>query len=498
MNHTILLAILFSVPAATSLAQEQLPAASALPLSSLEPARNVPVADEETAFDDGQFKSFALKHCEATSAAELLQQLMINKPFRAVADERTNSVIVSGTAAQMLAVEALLLKLDEEKIASGQKVSDAAIKDYGTKETQHRVAELRNEYESANTHAHKLAESLRQTPDAAKNVELRTVVQQVFNLRQSLLRAELLEMQTRLLETQRSIDMRERIADQIVDRRVEDLLNPQLDWEGSSTSRPAVLPTSNSAKPASPPPFAVAITDLEGDWHLVAHITKWGTERRPRNLTIRGDRWTGTIWDGTSVSSSLVVDSKARTIDFGTLKGKLPILKVTEQGTYEFSGDLLTIHSESTIVDSEIGTQKQQQTNIWKRGLVEIRDFDSRNPGNGMDFFYLNGNHEDTGQGKLIPGDKVDVIVSFASLNENPIRRVLAERLEVDSSSNLQISLLGTREQCLLLHNAPKHGKLSLAARKPEDDTLQYPDGINREAFKELEAAAASTELKGK
>ncbi|MEJ7592958.1 MAG: hypothetical protein WKF77_15530 [Planctomycetaceae bacterium] len=55
-------------------------------------------------------------------------------------------------------------------------------------------------------------------------------MQLAFTLRQSLLRAELLEMQTRLLQTQQSLDMRERIADQIVDRRVEDLLNPQTDW----------------------------------------------------------------------------------------------------------------------------------------------------------------------------------------------------------------------------------------------------------------------------
>ncbi len=98
------------------------------------------------------------------------------------------------------------------------------------------IADLRTDYEAANKQAHDLATSLRQTPDATKKAELRTAVQRAFTLRQSLLRAELLEMQARLERTQQSLDLRDRIADQIVDRRVEDLLNPQLEWEGSPQS----------------------------------------------------------------------------------------------------------------------------------------------------------------------------------------------------------------------------------------------------------------------
>ncbi len=93
------------------------------------------------------------------------------------------------------------------------------------------VPQLRTEYEAANKQARDLAASLRQTPDAAKKSELRTAVQRAFTLRQSLLRAELQEMRARLEKTQESLDMRDRMADQIVDRRVEDLLNPQLKWE---------------------------------------------------------------------------------------------------------------------------------------------------------------------------------------------------------------------------------------------------------------------------
>ena len=115
-----------------------------------------------------------------------------------------------------------------------------------------------------------------------------------------------------------------------------------------------------------------------------------------------------------------------------------------------------------------------------------------------MGLFHLNGNEIDTCQGKLVPGDKVDVIVSFTPLNQQLVQRVLVEKVEVESSSepqpngpHRQVCLLGTREQCLLLDNTPKHGTLSLVARNPEHETLQYPNGINAEAFKELEAAAS-------
>ena len=241
------------------------------------------------------------------------------------------------------------------------------------------------------------------------------------------------------------------------------------------------------------------VTELEGDWHLVAYIDKWRTERRPRNLTIRANQLSGTLWTGESHSSSVVIDANAKTIDFGTcnVKGGMPHEVCTERGTYELSGDQLTIHSEYKVMDSVTGalTGEGQHTNIWKRGLCEIRDYDDRNPGNGMGLFYLNGDDENTGQGKLIPGDKVDVLVLFNSLNETPVQRVLIERLEVNQSSKgtansqRQIGLLGTDEQCLLLTNPPKNGTMSLRFRRADDGVLRYPDGINREAFKELEDA---------
>ena len=464
-----------------------------------------------------EIRVFALKNSQAVPTAELLMQLITVKPFRAVADAPHNSVVVIGSTEQLQAVEALLLKLDEpprEPIAEPKHDGKSAVGEDASKQIEQQVAQLRVAYETANKLAHELAQSLRKTPDTGKKPELRTAVQRAFTLRQSLLRTELLEMQTRLIQTQQSMDMRERIADQIVDRRVEDLLNPQLDWEQTSNNDPNGQ--AESEPPKQPESRIVdnsgVVTELEGDWHLVAHISETGTDRRPRNLTIRGDKWTHTTWDGHTMSSSLAVDPKTRTVDFGNLPGEKPILSWRERGTYEVDGDRLTIHSDITFTDSEIGKQKQHETNIWKRGLREIGDYDGRSPENGMAFFFLNGNDENTGQGKLIPGDKVDVLVSFNSLDETPVQRVLVENLEVDRSSEgtakskRQVGLLGTEEQCSLLSNVPKHGIMSLRLREADDEVLEdpivfnleSPGGINWEAFKELDASDPyNSELEG-
>jgi len=459
----------------------------------------------------GEIRIFALKNSQATSTTDLLLQLFTAKPFRADADELHNSVVVTGSAEQLQAVEALLLKLD---VAPGElnakPVPDgksAAVQD-ASKTLEQQGAELRTDYETANRQARDLAESLRQTPDAAKKAELRTAVQRTFTLRQSLLRAELLEMQTRLLQTQQSLDMRERIADQIVDRRVEDLLNPHLEWEQTLSRE---LKTQSELKAPVQPESSVAVdssvvTELEGEWHHVAYIDKWQTERWPMNMTIRANQKTATHWTGESVSRSVVVDASAKTIVFGAVKvkGGLPNEIVSEQGTYELTGDVLTIHSEYTCTDSASGTliSKGEHTNTWKRGLREIPDdYDSRKPSNGMGLFFLNGNDKNTGYGTLLPGTIVDVFATLTLPNGTPLQRILAESLEVDGSTEptenreRQIRLLGTREQCLLLQNTAKHEIMSLRIRKPNDEKLQFPDGINRKAFKELDAARRNRDL---
>lgn len=203
------------------------------------------------------------------------------------------------------------------------------------------------------------------------------------------------------------------------------------------------------------------------------------------------------------MSSSIVVEADTRTIDFGSREAKNGTEIVSTRGTYELNGDVLTIHSEYKFTDLVSGVliRKMQNKNIWKRGLCNIEDYDSRKSSNGMAVFYLNGNDENTGRGKLIPGDKVDVLVSLTLPNGTPQQCVLVEGLEIDGSSEpvenreRQMRLQGTREQCLLLQNTANHQIMSLRIRKPNDEKLQFPDGINRKAFKELDAASRNRDL---
>lgn len=222
-------------------------------------------------------KVFALRYCEAKTAVEVLRQLITTPSVRIVADERTNSVIVNAPVEQfeLQTIEALLLRLDVATQAQGAKIrpvenetnpkaaaGSVILPSQPTvdiKEQRDQITQLRKDYESFESQASRLAEALRQSPNDAKRTELRKIVQTSFMLRQRLLRAELLEMQTRLIQTQRSIDMRERITDQIVDRRVEELLNPHLTWDAMPASGSKGPQTSTVRPDHSRPPAPISL-----------------------------------------------------------------------------------------------------------------------------------------------------------------------------------------------------------------------------------------------
>ncbi len=157
-----------------------------------------------------------------------------------------------------------------------------------------KIAQRRTDYEATNKQAHDLAESLSQTPDAVKKAELRIAVQRAFTLRQSLLRAELQEMQARLEKTQQSLDMRDRMADQIVDRRVEDLLNPQLKWEGGTAPGQPLTQSVSPNSPAIPLPAAAdpkseVLAKLQGTWDLDLSDQDGGFPGARAEVTIEGN-----------------------------------------------------------------------------------------------------------------------------------------------------------------------------------------------------------------
>lgn len=83
--------------------------------------------------------------------------------------------------------------------------------------------------------------------------ELRDLVQKTFAARQEIQRTELAEFNRRLQKMQQTIDAREQIVDRIVDRRVEELLDPNLNWTHSEDERSPLAATRLSAQEVRPP-----------------------------------------------------------------------------------------------------------------------------------------------------------------------------------------------------------------------------------------------------
>ncbi len=242
-----------------------------------------------------------------------------------------------------------------------------------------KIAQLRTDYKAANQQAHDLAESLRQTPDAAKKSELRTAVQRAFTARQSLLRAELLQMQARLEKTQQSLDMRDRIAEQIVDRRVENLLNPELEWDNkvSSETTGQTAGSATSTANASPKLDTTApITELEGDWHLVSGTDSLGkaVEVSPYNMSFKNDVCT-IAFQGDQFVRRVRVDPDSTRI-FGYMDNRAFLAD-----NYRVEGDQLTLSGDGVTMvyhrghiarPKTIPNATEEQKSRWRSGIVEI------------------------------------------------------------------------------------------------------------------------------
>lgn len=329
-------------------------------------------------------------------------------------------------------------------------------------EVQQQIAQLRKEYEAADSEARQLARQLQTTPDGAQKKEaqkadLRRAVQRAFTARQSLLRAELLEMHDKLLKTQRSIDLRERISDQIIQRRVEDLLNPQLEWEGKTPAGPP-LSKAVDARPSDTRRVLVALNDIRPGERLV----------EGKNVAFKEFPQSALVtYNGDLVQSA---------DEFS--------IRVAVKIPYE-AGDL--IRKTRLTEMGQIGTGASAQ--IPK----------------GMRVFTFQADATHIHSGLLRPGDKVDVMVTFVDRKGNMVTKVLLECIEVfateinavysDEDQNKQrprgVSLLVTPEQDGFVKIAQSKGQLALSLRNPDDEEVSNPNGINAAIMEELVLGAA-------
>lgn len=200
---------------------------------------------------------FRLQFADASVIAQGVSQLF-GKDFGIVADVRTNSVLVRGDESQLKEMEALVEMVDAPQ---PKRPVAQAFRPANPDDPLRQVvkplnsifaavdlpittpAPTRAQIEQLDRSAKAAAEMLRtlkaeeaadesDVPDGEdkRKAVLRDAVRQTFLARQNLQRKELAEFAARLSRIQQSIEMRDKIADKIIDRRVEELLDPNLKW----------------------------------------------------------------------------------------------------------------------------------------------------------------------------------------------------------------------------------------------------------------------------
>ncbi len=111
---------------------------------------------------------------------------------------------------------------------------------------------LQANYEALEKEAAQVAQRIRSSLAGAEKPhelpdELRQAVAQAFAARQKLHWAELSILQQRVLEIQRTIEKREQLKEQIIDRRAAELLDPTLQWNATGPDPTFYPPSSRSA-----------------------------------------------------------------------------------------------------------------------------------------------------------------------------------------------------------------------------------------------------------
>ena len=137
-----------------------------------------------------------------------------------------------------------------------------------------------NELEQLTYHlANKIKQSKSLSETERKEIQL--AVRKSFEARQALQRAELADLAQRMKSMQQSIELRDKLADKVVERRVEDLLNPNLKWEVMQTKTPNLSQATERPEPdASRQPIARAI------WEIVNQLSLDDDQKPPFGIVL--------------------------------------------------------------------------------------------------------------------------------------------------------------------------------------------------------------------
>ena len=207
-----------------------------------------------------EIKVFALQYIAAIEAQRILDDLFGKDLVAISADQRVNSLVVRGQADRLAEIEVILKRLDEKpaeivKQPASDKVQTNGISgphsnssgrtsnDFGSP-----IEAFRRRLNELETPVLELAEKLRSCEaefgkdhlnSTKLRADLRALVQQSFVARQEIQRAELVEFSRRLQLMQQTIEARDRISEKIVDRRMEELLDPNVGWTQPKRKTPS-------------------------------------------------------------------------------------------------------------------------------------------------------------------------------------------------------------------------------------------------------------------
>lgn len=276
---------------------------------------------------DQVIRLYELAHVRAETLMATLQQLYPDKLLVGVTAGR-NQLIVRGSVPQLDEVSALVERLDQPVEAPEKNAAQPAPQPQtGSRsptdpssrvlDTKRSKIEWQQQYSARERAAMELAQKVRRLATKADNSpaeaqqlqavrnELRAVVTEAFAARQQLHRAELAELEQRMARVEQTLAVRDRIQDQIIDRRVDDLLNPNLLWEAEPSSEtsgpirapglpgsypvgaapPANVPQATPTAPATPAMLREMPADTSG---ILRRATEFQTEFRKLQETIGG------------------------------------------------------------------------------------------------------------------------------------------------------------------------------------------------------------------
>ncbi len=199
-----------------------------------------------------QIKIFSLANGPSLAFAQVVQQVFSDKQVTIAAEPVTNTIIARGDPQTLLEVEAVLLRLDANPPPSAEPTPGKTAQPSEQPPDSTTLNALRTAYERAEAKAGETATRLRRPGSTLDKGQLLGEVTVSFEARQNLQRAELAALRERLGRIEQSIAARERVKDKILEKRVAELLDPNLQWEPTDAAT-APKPATTARHPEADP-----------------------------------------------------------------------------------------------------------------------------------------------------------------------------------------------------------------------------------------------------